>query len=56
MNRGERRKSGIKTSAKTYTHNDSQIKQIKDDAVKELHNKIILKISSFIYKRRNDLF
>ena len=35
MNRAERRKSGIKESAKTYTLNDSQIKQIKDDAVKE---------------------
>ena len=35
MNRAERRKSGIKTRAKTYTLNDSQIKQIKADAVKE---------------------
>ena len=35
MNRAERRKSGIKKSVKTYTLNDSQIKQIKDDAVKE---------------------
>ena len=35
MNRAERRKSGIKTSVKTYTLNDLQIKQIKDDAVKE---------------------
>ena len=35
MNRAERRKSGIKESVKTYTLNDLQIKQIKDDAVKE---------------------
>ena len=35
MNRAERRKYGIKTRAKTYTLNDSQIKQIKADAVKE---------------------
>ena len=35
MNRAERRKYGIKESVKTYTLNDLQIKQIKDDAVKE---------------------
>ena len=35
MNRAERRKSGIKKSVKTYTLNEEQIKQIKDDAVKE---------------------
>ena len=35
MNRAERRKSGIKESVKTYTLNESQIKKIKDDAVKE---------------------
>ena len=35
MNRAERRRQRIKTSVKTYTLNDSQIKQIKDDAVKE---------------------
>ena len=35
MNRAERRRQGIKESVKTYTLNDLQIKQIKDDAVKE---------------------
>lgn len=35
MNRAERRKAGVKTPEKTYTLNESQIKRLKDDAVKE---------------------
>ena len=35
MNRAERRREGVKNTEKIYTLNESQIKRLKNDAVKE---------------------